>query len=317
MVRAATTASSLEAEQDSGNITKTRSNETPNVSSSLGTTSGGGPRCQETTGDTIAQTRICLCTQDLAKKIWIKILHTCDAPKIMLKPGEFELWRMRIEQYIQMIDYALWEVIENGATLPKTVVVEGVEKVMPITSAEDKAQRRLEVKARSFQIACELVGVLDEKLAQEDVNKKLLEVCLSPEWNTNAIVCRNKAELETMSMDDLYNNLKVSNEAVNAAHRLTTASTQVNTAYSINIDNLSDAVICSFFASQPNRLEGFRKIQEGSLLLMAMRLLVLISPKWSATTAIRGDILLGSAEPKKSRQQEQGKLKKEYACRNI
>ncbi|GJW44621.1 reverse transcriptase domain-containing protein [Tanacetum coccineum] len=85
-----------------------------------------------------------------------------------------------------------------------------------------------------------------------------------------------------MSIDDLYNNLKVyepkvkgmsssssstqnmafvsssnnntssSNEAVNAAHGVTTASTQVNTAYSTNIDNLSDAVICSFFASQPN-----------------------------------------------------------------
>ncbi|GJT88679.1 putative ribonuclease H-like domain-containing protein [Tanacetum coccineum] len=83
-------------------------------------------------------------------------------------------------------------------------------------------------------------------------------------------------------MDDLYNNLKVyesevkgmsnsssstqniafvsssnnntssSNEAVNAAHGVTTASTQVHTAYTTNIDNLSDAVICSFFASQPN-----------------------------------------------------------------
>ncbi|GJT59467.1 hypothetical protein Tco_1003000 [Tanacetum coccineum] len=57
LVRAATIASSLEAEQDSGNITKTRSKETPNESSSLGTTSNGGPRCQETMGDTIAQTR--------------------------------------------------------------------------------------------------------------------------------------------------------------------------------------------------------------------------------------------------------------------
>ncbi|GJS22065.1 hypothetical protein Tco_0450697 [Tanacetum coccineum] len=57
LVRAATTASSLEAEQDSGNITKTRSKATPNESSSLGTTSGGGPRCQETMRDTIAQTR--------------------------------------------------------------------------------------------------------------------------------------------------------------------------------------------------------------------------------------------------------------------
>ncbi|GJV73262.1 hypothetical protein Tco_1493257 [Tanacetum coccineum] len=45
--------------------------------------------------------------------------------------------------------YALWEVIDNGATLPKIVVMEGVEKVMLITSVEDKAQRRLEVKARS------------------------------------------------------------------------------------------------------------------------------------------------------------------------
>ncbi|GKB98478.1 hypothetical protein Tco_0984615, partial [Tanacetum coccineum] len=50
-------ASSLEAEQDSGNITKTRSKATPNESSSLKTTSGCGPRRQETMGDTIAQTR--------------------------------------------------------------------------------------------------------------------------------------------------------------------------------------------------------------------------------------------------------------------
>ncbi|GJV57087.1 uncharacterized mitochondrial protein-like protein [Tanacetum coccineum] len=51
-----TTASSLEVEQDSGNITKTRSKATPNESSSQGANSGGGPRCQETMGDTIAQT---------------------------------------------------------------------------------------------------------------------------------------------------------------------------------------------------------------------------------------------------------------------
>ncbi|GJU80196.1 hypothetical protein Tco_1282561 [Tanacetum coccineum] len=43
LVRATNTASSLEVEQDSGNITKTRSKATPNESSSLGTTSGGGP----------------------------------------------------------------------------------------------------------------------------------------------------------------------------------------------------------------------------------------------------------------------------------
>ncbi|GJR67603.1 hypothetical protein Tco_0013668 [Tanacetum coccineum] len=44
LVRDTTTISSLEAEQDSGNINKTQSKATPNEPSSPGTSSGGGPR---------------------------------------------------------------------------------------------------------------------------------------------------------------------------------------------------------------------------------------------------------------------------------
>ncbi|GJZ73885.1 hypothetical protein Tco_0638031 [Tanacetum coccineum] len=47
LVRAATTASSLEAEHDNGNITKTLSKATYNESSSLGTTSGSGPSAKK------------------------------------------------------------------------------------------------------------------------------------------------------------------------------------------------------------------------------------------------------------------------------
>nr|GEY26470.1 putative ribonuclease H-like domain-containing protein [Tanacetum cinerariifolium] len=135
-----------------------------------------------------------------------------------------------------MIDYALWEVIENGATLPKTQVVEGVTTVMSITTVKEKAQRRLEVKASSTlmmgisnehqlkfnsvkdakklleaikkDLLVSQLELLDEKLSEEDVNNKLLR-SLSPEWNTHAVVWRNKADLDTMSMDNLYNNLKV------------------------------------------------------------------------------------------------------------
>ncbi|GJU25481.1 ribonuclease H-like domain-containing protein [Tanacetum coccineum] len=133
----------------------------------------------------------------------------------------------------------------------------------------------------SLQKLMSQLELLIEKISQEDVNQKLLR-SLSPEWNTHAVVWRNKADLDTMSMDDLYNNLKVyepevkgmsssssstqnmafvsssnnntssTNEVVNTAHRVSTASTQVNATNSTNIDNLSDAVICSFFASQPN-----------------------------------------------------------------
>ncbi|GJZ29119.1 hypothetical protein Tco_0573766 [Tanacetum coccineum] len=70
--------------------------------------------------------------------------HTGAASKVpMLKPGQFELYRMRIEQYIWMIDHVLWEVIENGNTAPKTTVVEGVEKVNKVQVTDTLAGRHL------------------------------------------------------------------------------------------------------------------------------------------------------------------------------
>ncbi|GJZ90237.1 retrovirus-related pol polyprotein from transposon TNT 1-94 [Tanacetum coccineum] len=118
-----------------------------------------------------------------------------------------------------------------------------------------------------------------ESILQEDVNQKFLR-SLSPEWNTHTIVWRNKPEIDTLSLDDLYNNLKIyelevkgtsssssntqniafvssnntssTNGAVNIAHGATTASTQATVVNSTTIDNLSDAVICAFFVSQPN-----------------------------------------------------------------
>ncbi|GJW40546.1 putative ribonuclease H-like domain-containing protein [Tanacetum coccineum] len=57
LVRATTTATGLDAKQDRGNINKTQSKATPNEPSSSRTSSGCGPRRQETMGDTTAQTR--------------------------------------------------------------------------------------------------------------------------------------------------------------------------------------------------------------------------------------------------------------------
>nr|GEY98108.1 uncharacterized mitochondrial protein AtMg00810-like [Tanacetum cinerariifolium] len=57
MERAATTATGLDAEQDKGIISKTQFMATLNEPSSIGTSSGSGPRCQKTIGDDAAQTR--------------------------------------------------------------------------------------------------------------------------------------------------------------------------------------------------------------------------------------------------------------------
>ncbi|GJX54426.1 retrovirus-related pol polyprotein from transposon TNT 1-94 [Tanacetum coccineum] len=80
---------------------------------------------------------------------------------------------------------------ENGNSTPKTTLVEGVEKVIPPTTTEEKAQKII----------------------------------------------------------------SSTNGAINIAHDVTTVSTQATTVNSTIIDNLSDVVICAFFASQPNSLQ--------------------------------------------------------------
>ncbi|GJS48245.1 hypothetical protein Tco_0598366 [Tanacetum coccineum] len=74
------------------------------------------------------------------KEIDQDLAHMVAASKVpMLKPGEYELWRMRMEQYIQMIDYSLWEVIENSNAPPITKVVECVKTTIAPTTAEENS----------------------------------------------------------------------------------------------------------------------------------------------------------------------------------
>nr|GFA12961.1 ribonuclease H-like domain-containing protein [Tanacetum cinerariifolium] len=48
-----------------------------------------------------------------------------------------------------MVDYSLWKVIKNSNVPPITKVVEGVETIIAPLTSKEKAQRRLELKARS------------------------------------------------------------------------------------------------------------------------------------------------------------------------
>ncbi|GKC35524.1 putative ribonuclease H-like domain-containing protein, partial [Tanacetum coccineum] len=52
------------------------------------------------------------------------------------------------------------------------------------------------------------LAILGVVITQEDLNSKFLR-SLPPEWNTHVVVWMNKADIETMSIDDLYNNFKI------------------------------------------------------------------------------------------------------------
>ncbi|GKC17183.1 ribonuclease H-like domain-containing protein [Tanacetum coccineum] len=178
---------------------------------------------------------------------------------------------MRMEQYLQCIDYTLQEIVENGNAPIVTKTVDGKETVIPPISVKEKAQRRAELKARSTL----LVALPNEHQLKFNSYK---------DAKTLMQAIKNRfGEIEILSLDDLFNNLKAyeskvkgtssstknshdvaflsssntnsATRAVNTAQGVNTASTQGAANSSTTIENLSDAVIYSFFASQPKEMD--------------------------------------------------------------
>ncbi|GJW16053.1 retrovirus-related pol polyprotein from transposon TNT 1-94 [Tanacetum coccineum] len=65
-----------------------------------------------------------------------------------------------------------------------------------------------------------------EVIPQEDINQKFFR-SLSQEWTMHTIVWRNKPEIETLSLDDLFNNLNVYESEVKGKSSSTTNSYNV------------------------------------------------------------------------------------------
>nr|GEU43136.1 retrovirus-related Pol polyprotein from transposon TNT 1-94 [Tanacetum cinerariifolium] len=136
-----------------------------------------------------------------------------------------------------------------------------------------------EVIEQTYERLQKIISQLEmhgEVIPQEDINQKFFR-SLSQEWTMHTIVWKNKPEIETLSLDDLFNNLKAyksevngrsnsttnsynvaflsfssTNRAVNTAQGVKIANTQGAADSSTTDENLSDAVIYSFFASQPS-----------------------------------------------------------------
>ncbi|GKC29785.1 ribonuclease H-like domain-containing protein, partial [Tanacetum coccineum] len=153
----------------------------------------------------------------------------------MLKLGEYEMWEIRIKQYFQIQDYALWEVIENGnswvpipVTATETGPSTGLKMTVPST-AEEKTAKKNDVKARSLllmalpnehQLTFDQLQKLVSRLAilgvvtpPEDLNVKFLR-SLPSEWDTHVVVWMNKPDFDTIGLDDLYNNFKIVEQKV-------------------------------------------------------------------------------------------------------
>ncbi|GKB24853.1 hypothetical protein Tco_0864254, partial [Tanacetum coccineum] len=125
-------------------------------------------------------------------------------------------------------------VIVNGDSPPSKRTVDGVEKTYPPITVEEKLARKNKLKARGTLLMAKTLmeairkrfregldqtydrlkklisqlEILGETISQEDMNLKFLR-SLPSEWKTHTLIWRNKLDLDTLSMDDLYNNLKI------------------------------------------------------------------------------------------------------------
>nr|GEU45908.1 ribonuclease H-like domain-containing protein [Tanacetum cinerariifolium] len=135
----------------------------------------------------------------------------------------------------------------------------------------------LEQNFNRLQAIMSHLEFIDSEIEQDYLNQKFL-TSLAPEWLMYTIVWRNRDDLDTMSLDDVYNHLKVYEPEVQKKSKsnsqnmafisssntsrgkgevhtanVPTASTQVSTASTdVAAASLSHDTICAYIATQSN-----------------------------------------------------------------
>ncbi|GKC30410.1 hypothetical protein Tco_1037704 [Tanacetum coccineum] len=91
---------------------------------------------------------------------------------------------------------------KESKKVQRTLLKQQYEKFVALSSETmDQTFDRLQKLIIQLEIQGEVIN-------HEDMNLKLLR-SLPSEWKTHALISRNKVEIETISLDDLYNNLKI------------------------------------------------------------------------------------------------------------
>ncbi|GJR45625.1 hypothetical protein Tco_1313728 [Tanacetum coccineum] len=140
---------------------------------------------------------------------------------------------MRMEQYLQCIDYTLWEIVENGNVPIVTKIVDGNETVIPPTSVEEKAQRRAKLKARST-------------LLMALPNEHQLKFNSYKDAKTLMQAIKNRFEVHDLYGDEEF--VEIEEHVVNAA---TTTSTTTITTVADEVEMTLDQTLIEIKSAKP------------------------------------------------------------------
>ncbi|GJU34375.1 ribonuclease H-like domain-containing protein [Tanacetum coccineum] len=136
----------------------------------------------------------------------------------------------------------LWEAIKTrfggnkeSKKMQKTILKQQYEN---FTTSRSKG---LDKTYDRFQKLISQLEIHGEVISQEDANLKLLR-SLPSAWNNIALIMRNKADLDGLSMDDLYNNLKVYKAEIKSQSSSSTNSKNVAFISSNDTRSTNEAV---------------------------------------------------------------------------
>ncbi|GJV60895.1 ribonuclease H-like domain-containing protein [Tanacetum coccineum] len=190
--------------------------------------------------------------------------HTVSTIKLpILKKGEYDIWAMKMEHYLAHTDYPIWEVIQNGnGPVSITTDTQGQIKVLPPRTAEEILARERERKARTTL----LMALPEDHLAKFHKMTDAKEMSLPSAWSQVSLIIKTKPGMNSLSFDDLYNNLRVFENDVKGS-TLSSSSTQnvafvsENTSNTNNLDefNLEEMDLKWQVAMISMRMKNFYK----------------------------------------------------------
>nr|GEV05077.1 reverse transcriptase domain-containing protein [Tanacetum cinerariifolium] len=210
---------------------------------------------------------------------------------------------------------------DSSTTTTNTTSGENLGRTVTLTT-EDMQRKKNDVKARTtlllslpneHQLQFSQLQFMGVEVEQDDLSQKFL-TSLAPEWLMHTIVWRNMSDLDTMSLDDLYNHLKVyesevqkksepntqnmafissakhsrGNDEVNTDSIYTASSNVLTASANVAIISISQETTCAYISSQSSgsqiKFEDINQIDEDDMEEMDIKwnmvLLSMRADKW-------------------------------------
>ncbi|GJR90454.1 ribonuclease H-like domain-containing protein [Tanacetum coccineum] len=191
----------------------------------------------------------------------------------ILKKGEYDIWAMKMEYYLTHTDYPIWEVIQTGngpVSITTDTQEDHLAKFHKMTDAKEMwnaiksrfGRNDESKKMQKFQSLLSQLEIHGAGVYTEDTNQKFLR-SLPSSRSQVSLIMRTKPGVDSLSFDDLYNNLRVFENDVKGS-TASSSSTQNVAFVSENTSSTND-VSTAYGVSNPSDHEDLEQLDEFDL----------------------------------------------------